>query len=293
MDLSRIHGVIDTKRTQAAEVAVIGAGGSARLICDLARCGVQRFRIVDPDIVEPSNIARQGHDVTSLGVAKVDAVARLVEQINPAAEVMGLPLDFTQLTDDEIDDLFGTTDLFIFATDRFNAQARGNEVATRLLTPALWIGLYAGGQAGEIIFWHPGIAACFRCLCPSRYRAHEQAQIEQRRLDPTSEGATIFDISLVDSIAGMLAIGLLTQGADNRYGRLIPQLGDRNFLQVKIDPRWQWRGRDLVREHLGIPEDCESFFAWNTIVRADPTRGEPACPDCVRFRNRALCRIAA
>lgn len=292
MDFSRIQSVIDTRQTQAAEVAVIGAGGSARLIGDLARCGVRRFILVDPDIVEGTNIARQGHDHRHLGVPKVDAVGHNIRQINPEAEVVALPLDFTTLSDEEIDDQFATTDLFIFATDRFSAQARGNEVALRPLTPAIWIGLYPRGQAGEIVFWHPDIPACFRCLCASRYTAHARA-IGSRRLDPTSDGATIFDIGLVDSIAGMLAVGLLTRGADNRHGRLIANLGDRNFIQVKIDSEWTFNGRDLVREQLGIAEDRDAFFAWNTIVRADPTRGEPPCPDCVRFRNRVLTLKAA
>ena len=43
--------------------------------------------------------------------------------------------------------------------------------------------------------------------------------------------------SVVKALA-MIVLGLLTRGADNRYGKLIEQLGDRNFLQIKIDPAW-------------------------------------------------------
>ncbi len=286
MDFTRIKSAVNTDSTRNATIGVIGAGGNAGLICDLARCGVPRFIIADYDRVDRSNIARQAHSRDAIDTYKVDAVAVLVRAINPEAEVECLRIDFTTLTDEEIDAFCGACDLLIFATDSFKAQARGNEVALRLRKPALWIGLYRAGRAGEVIWWHAGSAACFRCLCSARYRAHEQAADKGVSLDPKSDGATIFDIHYLDSIAGQLAIGLLTRGSDNRFGRLIEQLGDRNFLQVKIDPTWTWNGRDVVREQLGIAEETDTFFAWNTIVRREPTLGEPPCPVCVKYRGR-------
>jgi ThiF family len=286
MDLTRITPSIDVAKTQAAHVAVVGAGGSATLCCDLARCGVAAFTIFDPDHIEARNVARQGHDSDDLGVAKVEAVAARIRRINPAATVHALPLDVTALAEEDLDEVLGGADLLICATDRFAAQARGNEVALRLGIPALWIGLYAGGRAGELVFWHPGLDACFRCLTARRYAAHARAASDGRSLDPTSDGATIFDIAYVDAQAGMLAVGLLTRGSPNRYGRLIDQLGDRNFLQVTIDPTWTIGGRDIVREQLQIPGACAAYAGFCTIARSDPDRGEPPCPDCVRFRGR-------
>ena len=43
MNLTRIADVIDTSKTQAATVTVVGAGGAADLIVALARCGVGGF----------------------------------------------------------------------------------------------------------------------------------------------------------------------------------------------------------------------------------------------------------
>lgn len=212
-------------------------------------------------------------------------VAAAIRRINPDARVDCLPINFLKMTDDEIDAYLRRTDLFIFATDRFAAQARGNEVALRLGTPAIWIGLYAGGLAGEIVWWAPQVDACFRCLCSKRYEAQAKAGQRGESLDPPSDGCTIFDVALVDSIAGMVAIGLLTRGSQNRFGRLIDGLGDRNFLQVQLDSGWTFGGRDVVREQLGVSADCPAFFAWNTIARSDPDRGQLHCPDCTRFRG--------
>ena len=151
---------------------------------------------------------------------------------------------------------------------------------------ALWPGVYEGGLGGEIVFWYPGLP-CYRCLVPGRYKAQQQARAEGRSLDPPSDGTTIFEDGFIDVVTGQLVLGLLTRGAENRYGRLIEKLGDRNFLHVKLDPEYRWNGRDVIREQLGIPEDNDRFFAWNIAARRDPDGGQPPCPDCVEFGHSA------
>lgn len=100
---------------------------------------------------------------------------------------------------------------------------------------------------------------------------------------PTSDGCTILDISLMDAVAGQIVIGQLTQGSPNRYGRIIDELGDRNFLQVQNDSRFAWNGRSLFRDQLQVPPDNDRFYSWNTIARRDPS--PQPCPDCERYRN--------
>lgn len=281
LDFSRISSVIDTNRTQRSHVAIVGLGGSVTLVCDLTRCGVRKFTLVDYDHIEPSNVTRQDHDTSRIGVAKVTAVTERLREINPEVEVHALTADFTTFSDEELRQHFGGIDLLIMATDSFEAQAKGNQLALMLGIPAVFIGLYEEGRGGEVVFWHPGLDCCFRCLCSSRYAAFALPQPPAI----TSHGATVLDIRLVDGIAAMIAVGLLTRGADNRYGRLIDQLGDRNFLQIKIDPTFGWNGRDLFRELLQIPEDNDAYFSFVTVARRDPDRGSLPCPDCERFRG--------
>jgi molybdopterin/thiamine biosynthesis adenylyltransferase len=284
MDLSRIKHALDTVKTQRAHVTAFGAGASTTLLGNLARCGIEQFTLSDPDRIEPVNIARQGHREDQIGRFKVDAVAEMIRAINPRAEVTTLPMDCTVISDAEIEENFSGTDLFLFLTDRFTAQAWGNTLALRFGTPALWGGLYAGGFGGEIIFWHAEIDACFRCLCSKRYQAHAAAE-ETTSLDPSSDGATIFDVAFLDAVAGMVALGLLTRGSDNRFGRLIDDLGDRNFLQLSTDPGFRIAGRDVIAEQLGISDQCDTYFAWNTIARRDPDGGQLYCSDCERYRG--------
>lgn len=288
MDFSRIESAMDIGRLQSAEVAIVGCGGASGLAIQLARCGVRRFFLIDPDQVTPSNVARQAHDTVSLGRPKVEALADMLARTNPDIEVRSLVGDINCLSEDDITSSFAHTDLLINATDRFTAHARGNEIALRLGLPAIWVGLYPQGLAGEVVWWAPHVRSCYRCLCAKRYAAHERAEADGRNLDPSSDGCSIFDITLLDSIAGAIGVGLLTRGANNRFGRLVDQLGNRNFLQVQLDPSWTLNGRNPIRELLRVDAGCPAWFAWTAAVQADPDAGGLPCPDCKRFLGRRI-----
>lgn len=200
LDFSRIESAMNVLRLMMVRVVVIGTGGSVTLICDLARCGVRFFTLVDFDFVEPSNVTRQDHDTSRIGVAKVVAVAERLLEINPEIEVDAITEDFTKFSDADIDRHFGGIDLLIMATDSFAAQARGNEVALQLGIPVIFIGLYEEGRGGEVAFWHPGLDSCFRCLCSERYAAFAAAQAPTI----TSRGATVLEIRIVDGVAELV-----------------------------------------------------------------------------------------
>lgn len=281
IDYSRIRGVVDLERMRHSCVTVIGTGGSAGLCQSLARCGLGSIQLIDRDVVEASNVARQEHFLDWVGRPKVTALKHELNRINRHLAVTALHRDFCTIGDDEADRLFAATSLFVFGTDNHAAQARGNELALRLGKPAVWIGLYEGGRAGEVVFWKPGLVSCYRCLCAARYEAFAAGSV-----NPPSAGATVLAVQFLDAIAGMLIVGLLTAGADNRFGRLIADLGERNFIQAKLDPSWTFHGRDTIRERLGIPDGNDAYFSFNAVALRDPDRGEPPCPDCARFRER-------
>lgn len=280
LDTTRIRPLIDIVRMATRTVTLVGTGGGANLARNLARSNLGCLNLIDFDSIEGVNICRQEHMADTTGWLKVDALAAELGRINPGLHVRCFPRNFCEFTDADIDRLFGDTDLFVFAVDNLAANARGNEVALRLGKPAVWSGLYAGGRAGEIAFWKPGLP-CYRCLCGARYAALDRGQ----SVGQPVESADIFAVQFLDSVAGMIALGLLTEGADNGYGRLITRLDRRNFLQLKIAPDWTWKGRDVFREQLQVPADCPAYFSFLTIAREDPAGGQPPCPDCVRFRK--------
>lgn len=87
--LARLFGVDGAARIRAAHVAVIGIGGVGSWAAEaLARRGVGRLTLIDMDHVAESNINRQIHALgTTLGQAKVQAMAARIALINPECQV--------------------------------------------------------------------------------------------------------------------------------------------------------------------------------------------------------------
>lgn len=276
MNTEKIATTISVDQTRKRRV--VGVGGIKRLLANLARCDVGTLVRVDNDTVSPTNPARQDYRSTDIGLLKTAVSAEEALAINPGACFEMVNRDICSLNHREQEVLMEDADLLIASTDSFPAQARCNQMALEFNVPALFLGVYAEGRGGEIIIVDPeSDGGCFRCIAESRYRAFAEG-----RAHVSSQGGTIMDLDFEDAIAGHLAIGMLTRGADNRFGRLMERLGDRNLLIIKLDPDFTIGEPDLFAQHLG---SGPANFAFGTIALHRPRR--PDCPDCARFRGRA------
>ncbi|HSH31450.1 MAG TPA: ThiF family adenylyltransferase [Candidatus Saccharimonadales bacterium] len=76
-------------RLAGAKVAIAGVGGDGgQTAVTLARMGVTRFALADPEAFESENTNRQaGCSVTTIGHNKAEVIARLIEHINPDAQI--------------------------------------------------------------------------------------------------------------------------------------------------------------------------------------------------------------
>lgn len=78
-----VHGTVKKSR-----VAVCGLGGlGSNIAVMLARTGVGYLKLIDFDIVEPSNLNRQSYYVEHLGMYKTDALKEQIKKINPFIDV--------------------------------------------------------------------------------------------------------------------------------------------------------------------------------------------------------------
>ena len=143
------RGTIARIRTLSA--AVVGCSGTGSLVVEqLARLGIGRLVLVDPDLVEEKNLNRvlnSGKEDVYLGKPKVFALASAIARMGLGQEVLPLPLNLvTQRAVREIaacDVLFGCTD---------GAEARHvlNRLATFYSLPYFDVGvrLDADGSGG-------------------------------------------------------------------------------------------------------------------------------------------------
>lgn len=82
------HGPGVHEKMKRARVGVAGCGGLGSAVAiTLARLGIGALRLVDFDIVEPSNLNRQQFFIDQIGRMKTDALAENLKRINPYVRI--------------------------------------------------------------------------------------------------------------------------------------------------------------------------------------------------------------
>ncbi|MFP4573103.1 MAG: HesA/MoeB/ThiF family protein, partial [Desulfobacterales bacterium] len=101
--------------------AIIGAGGlGANILMLLARMGIGRLFIADPDVFEESNLNRQLTATSeTMGMHKTEAAQNMIRSVNPAVETTVFP---ETLTAESAPEILADADIAIDALD--NATSR-------------------------------------------------------------------------------------------------------------------------------------------------------------------------
>lgn len=304
---SRVADAVDLARLATSRVIVVGVGGAAGFVEDLARCGVGSFVLIDPDTASESNIATQQVYRRDLGKPKVMLVARRVRQINPQASVLAIADSLDNIDDAtfarwlrkpirrwsaEVADYWGLSGmnvpgevtvrpsriLICGCTDSFAAQARINRLALHFGIPSLCAQLYAEGKGGEVTFTYPGVTpACHRCMLKMRYDAHSAGNVPK----VTSHGTPVFSTTRLNALKGFIALALLHYGGSHpRWSQWLESVKNRNLVQIRMDPELDLR----VFQRTFAGADSQRIFCDETVwlpqVPRCATASEPACPDC-------------
>jgi hypothetical protein len=135
-------GFLDREEQTAirnTRVAIAGLGGTGGAQAHaLARLGIGAFTLADLDTFELANFNRQlGATMATIGRAKVDAVADIVNGINPEADIRKLPNGIDEMTIEafleNVDVVIDSLDFYCFK-ERFllyrTARAKGIWVFT-------------------------------------------------------------------------------------------------------------------------------------------------------------------
>lgn len=123
---SRNLGLIrpeEQAKLRTCRVAIAGIGGVGGIhLVTLARLGVGRFTIADPDRFEVANTNRQyGATASTLDQSKVSVMAEVARQINPEVDLR----TFTDpIGSDNVGDFLRDADLFVDGIDAFEVDAR-------------------------------------------------------------------------------------------------------------------------------------------------------------------------
>jgi adenylyltransferase/sulfurtransferase len=156
-------GELGQRRLSAARVAVVGAGGlGSPALLYLAAAGVGTIGVIDPDVVEASNLQRQVvHGASDVGRLKVDSAADAIAEVNPLVTVVRHPV---RLDSSNALEVLAGYDLVVDGTDNFATRYLVNDACVLLGVPCVWGSIYRfDGQVS--VFWG-GQGPCYRCLFP-------------------------------------------------------------------------------------------------------------------------------
>ncbi len=144
--IARLYGVHALERFRSAHICVVGVGGVGSWIVEaLARSAIGQLTLIDLDNVAESNINRQIQALSStVGMAKITALAERIAQINPFCQVHQIE-EFVE--PDNLEQMLGggKFDYLIDATDSVKAKAAMLAWARQHDLPVITIGS-AGGK---------------------------------------------------------------------------------------------------------------------------------------------------
>ena len=123
---SRNRGLLsdaEQLKLRNTRVAVAGAGGVGGVhLLTMARLGVGKFTLADPDIFEAVNINRQfGAMQSTIGRAKAEVLAEMLRDINPLAEITVMK---EAIGPENVERFFDGVNVYIDGIDFFEIGAR-------------------------------------------------------------------------------------------------------------------------------------------------------------------------
>jgi molybdopterin/thiamine biosynthesis adenylyltransferase/rhodanese-related sulfurtransferase len=200
------------QRLLESRVLLIGAGGlGSPASLYLAAAGVGTIGIIDPDVVDDSNLQRQiVHSTERLGEPKVDSAKRTIEALNPDVTVV----PFQERLDSENVEriLAHGWDVIVDGTDNFPTRYLVNDASVWHGIPVVHGSIYR--FEGQVTVFHPGNGPCYRCLYPSP---------PPPELAPScAEGGVLGVLpGIVGSLQGSEALKLLLGAGESLAGRLL------------------------------------------------------------------------
>lgn len=247
--LAAAFGDEAASRLRESTVAVIGAGGTGSAAIEvLARAGIGRLIIVDPDVLEASNLERVHGSVPSHAANRVPKVVLARDHVRAIDRSIAVEAYVGSLPQREILDAVITANVLLGCTDQQHSRLAVADVAIRYLVPSLDCGVLLEGESGRVTGQIAQILRvlpadpcpwCREMVVPQRVTQELMSETEraQRRLaadaarargeeaDPYwQDGPQLntvgYHTTMVGAMTAGYAIGWLTGRFDAPFGRL-------------------------------------------------------------------------
>jgi molybdopterin/thiamine biosynthesis adenylyltransferase len=280
---SRINGLIETDVLAGKRILIIGLGSvGSHVAIEVAKSGSTIFFFIDHDRLELGNVFRHVAGLSHVGMYKTKAVAQLIKDKNPYAEIQTLEERVTWGNFEKIRKIVKWADIVVCAADNRPPRLIVNMLCVQEGKPCLFVGAFRRAYGGQIIFVHPRVSICFNCFCillPDQAQDEEISNREQAeglaytdRPVPIEPGLST-DIGPISLMAAKLVIQELLKGTETTLRSLDEDLKASWFL---------W----LNRRESGTPYEKLEPLEFNVggmhILRwyGIDVKRDPACPVC-------------
>ncbi|MGI9274612.1 MAG: HesA/MoeB/ThiF family protein [Endozoicomonas sp.] len=212
-----------------SHMLIVGMGGlGCPAAMYLAAAGVGHLSLVDPDVVDQTNLQRQiAFSSDDVGQFKVDAAAARISAINPGIQV---DTHARKLGEEELQAIINQCDVVLDATDNFDSRFAINRCSVRAGVPLVsGAAIRLNGQLTVFDRWQDN-APCYRCLY-SEQAAEELSCSESGILGPV--------VGTIGTMQALEAIKLVTGFGRNLNGRLLifdAEMMEWQSMNLAADP---------------------------------------------------------
>jgi molybdopterin/thiamine biosynthesis adenylyltransferase len=205
---ARIAPLFDVGLLSDARVLIAGCGsGGSQVALQLAMAGIRRFALFDKDVLEAENVIRHACGRRYIGQHKVDALADVLRDRNPAIEIESYKTDL--MISEELADHVKQSSVVVLATDNEPTRFRLNQLCVEAGTAFVVGRVFTRGIGGEVFAYRPGNSGCLGCL--------------ERTLERTQYRSGIREIDLVSE-----------EERQKMYGMEVAEIKDSPGLNVDI-----------------------------------------------------------
>ena len=168
---ARVEAIFETRKLAGRLITIIGIGSFGSIIAELlTRCGVDRVRLVDPDRLEPHNLARHMGLLSDIGRFKTRVCHQRLRGINPLCRVETYEADIEK-NPDALDAALDGAKLVFVCTDNNPSRYAINRSCLIRGVPAIYGGAYERAFGGMVLRVIPGQTPCYDCVIGSLERS--------------------------------------------------------------------------------------------------------------------------
>ncbi|SRR5665213_243999 len=265
----RIQALFDVSLFANVRVLIAGCGsGGASVAQQLVMSGIRNFTLIDNDVLGPENVIRHVCGRRYIGQKKVDAVADVLLDRNPNAQITKIEADIMNYPDLETE--IAKADVVILATDNEPTRYLINQLCVRHAVPFVVGRVFTRGIGGEVFAFRPQSGGCLACLETLLQRTTFREGIKE--IDLVSEevreqvyGMEIaeikdspglaVDISFITSFHTRFALDAIGRGLSEHPKYLTPI--DENYIIWGNRPQHPFKKNfQLQRIEISAQEEC-------------------------------------